>query len=56
LPDGNESDLEIDGLEIWKCNISFRWKFEWDGNGNEVIELEGWERFGTKNPFPHISN
>jgi len=28
----------LDG-KIWEWDLSFRW--EWDGNGNEVIEMGG---------------
>jgi len=30
----------LDG-KIWEWDLSFRWEFEWDGNGNEVIEMGG---------------
>jgi len=40
----------LDG-NIWEWDLSFRW--EWNGNGNEVIK---WERIGTKNLFPHTSS
>jgi len=39
----------LDG-KIWEWDLSFRW--EWDGNGNEVIEMG----IGTKNLFPHTSS
>jgi len=30
----------LDG-KIWECDLSFRWEWEWDGYGNEVIEMGG---------------
>ena len=40
--------------KIWEWNLSFRREWEWDGNGNEVIEMGG--GIGTKNLFPHTSS
>ena len=40
----------LDG-KIWEWDLSFRREWEWDGNGNEVIEMGG--GIGTKNLFPH---
>ena len=36
----------LDG-KIWEWDLSFRWEREWDGNGNEVIEMGGnwYEKF-----------
>ena len=39
LPGGNGRDSGIAGWEIWEWDLSFRW--EWDGNGNEVLEIGG---------------
>jgi len=41
LPDGNARDLGIAGWENMGMGLSFRGKWEWDRNGNEVIEM-GW--------------
>jgi len=41
LPGGNGRDLGIAGWEIWEWDLSFRWEWERDGNGNEVIEMGG---------------
>jgi len=30
----------LDG-KIWKWDLSFRREWEWDGNGNKVIEMGG---------------
>ena len=30
----------LDG-RIWERDLSFRWEWEWDRNGNEVIEMGG---------------
>ena len=27
--------------KIWEWVLSFRWKWEWDENGNKVIEMGG---------------
>jgi len=47
-----EGIRELLDEKIWEWDISFRWEWELDGNGNEVMEVGG---IGTKNLFPHTS-
>ena len=49
---GMEGIRELLDEKIWEWDISFRWEWELDGNGNEVMEVGG---IGTKNLFPHTS-
>jgi len=41
----------LDG-KIWEWYLSFRWEWEWGGNGMKSLK---WEEFVTKNLLPHIS-
>ena len=55
LHNGNENGRELGMDRLGKIGMGFKFQMgmEWDGNGNEVIEMGGnWD----KNLFPHISN
>jgi len=49
-------EVEPTGHRYGRRKWPKRFRWEWDGNVNEVIEMGGNCRIGMKNLFPHTSS